>query len=265
MKKVLFILSLATFTNFSFSQSNIAVGATCPDFTVTDVAGNTHSLYAICEAGNYVLIDFFAYWCGPCAQIAPIFDEFYTKYGCNAGNVFSLGMESDANSTLEQLNTFKQQAGISSSTLPTVLGSQGGNGVRGQFGVGAFPTIVLIGPDKKMINNDIWPISNGVASFEAAFPSGTLTEMSCSSASIDQSELSANLTLFPNPVVDVLNIAIDQITNINVVDASGKSVFNADYETLDQVEFSVKDLEAGIYFLNVTTVNGIATSRFVKQ
>ena len=264
MKKILFILSLATFANFSYSQCDIAVGATCPDFTVTDVAGNTHNLYDICEAGNYVLIDFFAHWCNPCVPVATVFDQFYTKYGCNEGNVFSLSMDTGVNSTLEELNTFKQAAGISSSTLPTILGSQGGSSVRDQYGVSALPTIIIIGPDKKMINNNIWPITS-VASFEATFPSSSLTEMSCSPLSIDKKELPENLTLFPNPVVDILNISIDQITNINVVDASGKSFFYNDYETLSQVEFSVKDLDAGIYFLNVTTTNGIATSKFVKK
>jgi hypothetical protein len=52
MKKLFTILSIFALANFSFSQSNIAVGATCPNFTVTDVDGVTHSLYDYCDAGN---------------------------------------------------------------------------------------------------------------------------------------------------------------------------------------------------------------------
>lgn len=263
MKKVLFLFSLVAFANYSFSQSTIANGAACPNFTVTDVSGNSHTLSDICAGGQYVIVDFFAYWCGPCMATAPYLEEFYTKYGCNSGDVFVLAMESDPNSTLAQLQAFKESAGVSGSTMPTVLGSQGGNGVRSQYGVSAFPTFVLIGPDMNMINNDIWPIS-GVAQIEAPFPNGAISEKSCSSASLDQNELDAALTIYPNPVATVLTIAIDEIQQVNIVDASGKIVFNADYATANQIEISVSSIETGMYFLNITTTKGIVNSKFTK-
>jgi thiol-disulfide isomerase/thioredoxin len=264
MKKLFTILSIFTLSNLSFGQSSIANGATCPNFTVTDINGVSHSLYDYCDAGQYVMVDFFAYWCGPCAQIAPIVHNFYTKYGCNTGDVFVLGIESDANSTLAQLQTFKTNAGIPENSFPNVLGSQGGSGVRGQYGVSAFPTIILVGPDRKMINNDIWPISS-VATFEAAFPAGSITPKSCSAASLDQNALEANLSIYPNPVSELLNIQVDYIQNVSIYDASGKTVFTNAYNNIDQIALNVSDFETGIYIVTVSTSNGVVTSRFVKK
>jgi thiol-disulfide isomerase/thioredoxin len=210
------------------------------------------------------MIDFFAYWCGPCAQIAPIVHNFYTKYGCNTGDVFVLGIESDANSTLANLQTFKTNAGLPASSFPNVLGSQGGSGVRGQYGVSAFPTIILVGPDRKMINNDIWPISS-VATFEAVFPAGAITPKSCSAASIDLVALEANLNVYPNPVSDVLNIEIEYIQNVSIYDATGKTVFSAAYNNIDHIALHVNEYESGIYIISVLTANGIVNSRFAKK
>jgi thiol-disulfide isomerase/thioredoxin len=264
MKKLFTIFSLAAATSFSFSQSSIANGATCPDFTETDVYGVEQNLYSYCEDGKYVILDFFAYWCGPCLVPSLHLHNFYTKYGCNEGDVIVIGIEGDANSTLEQLQQFKIDAGIPSSSFPSVLGSAGGNDVRLQYGVSAFPTIVLVGPDKKMINNDIWPIA-GVETYENAFPAGAITEMACSSASIDQNALEASLNLFPNPANNVLNISMNGIQNIAIADAAGKSVFNATYSSLDNVEVAVSDLQVGIYLVSVTTAQGVVTKRFSKQ
>jgi len=263
MKKLFTLLSFTSLIGFSFAQSNIPVGATCPNFTVTTVDGQTLNLHDICDAGQYVIVDFFAYWCGPCQQTAPTIHSFYTKYGCNTGDVFVLGIESDANSTLADLANFKAAAGLPSSSFPNVLGSAGGNTVMGTYGISAYPTIILIGPDRKMINNDIWPIS-GVATLENAFPANAISEMSCATASLTQDAATASISLYPNPATDVLNIAVDFIQSITITDASGKMVFTSNFNNLDQVEVSVSDFESGIYVVTVTSVSGVISSRFVK-
>jgi hypothetical protein len=65
MKHILLTLALAlSITSGSFAQ--LPDGSIAPDFTATDVNGNTHRLYDYLDAGYTVILDISATWCGPC-------------------------------------------------------------------------------------------------------------------------------------------------------------------------------------------------------
>ena len=69
-----------------------------------------------------------------------------------------------------------------------------------------------------------------------------------------------DLSIYPNPTKDVLNIAAESMTRLTITNTLGQVVYdkaaNSDKEILDMSQY-----ESGIYMIRVTTENGVATKR----
>lgn len=263
MTRHLLALTFFAFAGTSQAQiQNYTVGQTVANFTVTDLHGDTHTLYNITSTGKYVLLDFYAYWCGPCCSTAPIIKDFYTKYGCNQGDVYVLGLEGDG--TTAQAETFETNCvGGSAGTYPTCAGLDGGaDPVHVTYGPAAYPTICLIGPDNKILNLDIWPVGS-VASLEAAFPSGAITPMTCSTtSSVEDLLTDYSMAMYPNPAVDQITLALNLSQRadikVDIYNNVGKLVLSQNmgsHSVLNQ-NIDVTALENGSYHAKVTVNNG---------
>ena len=76
----------------------------------------------------------------------------------------------------------------------------------------------------------------------------------------------ANLSVYPNPVSDRLNIDYkENISNLTVYDLSGRSVKSLTTNNSNN-SIDVSDLKSGIYMLRIETENkDVSTVKFIKR
>jgi hypothetical protein len=75
----------------------------------------------------------------------------------------------------------------------------------------------------------------------------------------------SNFTIYPNPSFDVIYISNNNsvaINSIEVSDINGRIIKNVE---ANSTTFSVRELNTGVYFLKVTTADGVGTTKFIKQ
>lgn len=81
------------------------MGKTAPDFTAPDQDGKSYSLKELLAGNRYLLIDFWASWCGPCRKSIPQLKAFYKQYkdkGLAIAGVSLDKKESDWTKALEE-------------------------------------------------------------------------------------------------------------------------------------------------------------------
>lgn len=89
---------------------------------------------------------------------------------------------------------------------------------------------------------------------------------------IGENEVLNTFSVYPNPATDLLTVNLtvnnSENTSINIVDLSGKVVQTENLGLLNgdmQVQLSLEDLTAGVYFVEFVTNTGVQTKKFVKK
>lgn len=105
MKKLLTLLCFGLFSLTAKSQ--LPDGIIAPDFTATDINGNTWHLYDLLDQGKSVVIHFAATWCGGCWDYHQngTLTNLYEQYGPNGTDeMVALLVEVDDNTDMADLN-----------------------------------------------------------------------------------------------------------------------------------------------------------------
>lgn len=127
-----------------------AEGKMFTDFTVVqdpaDSLGSKVSLSDFVGKGKYVLVDFWASWCGPCKAEIPNIAAVYEKYKGEDFDVLSIAVWDDPADTkvaAEEEGVIWSQI-INAQQVPTEL-----------YGIEGIPHIILFGPDGTILKRNL--------------------------------------------------------------------------------------------------------------
>ena len=65
------------------------------DITGVTIAGTELSLSSLVGQTDYVLLDFWASWCGPCRRFVPVLKDFYARFGGERLQILSCSVDQD--------------------------------------------------------------------------------------------------------------------------------------------------------------------------
>ncbi|MBS1567172.1 MAG: redoxin domain-containing protein, partial [Bacteroidetes bacterium] len=130
--------------DFITGLSHSAIGHAVANFTLPTPDGKSITFSNL--KGKYVLVDFWASWCGPCKASFPHMKEVYQKYKGDRFEIYSISIDQDKDAWLKELD--KQQ-------LPWLQALDNQKVSSSGFAVSGVPTTYLISPEGKIMMKEV--------------------------------------------------------------------------------------------------------------
>lgn len=132
------------------AKSNTAEGKMFTDFTIVqdpeDSEATTVRFSDFVGKGKYMLVDFWASWCGPCKGEIPNLKEIYEKYKGDDFDMLSIAVWDEPAASVDTAAAYgiKWNHIINAQKIPTDI-----------YGIDGIPHIILFGPDGKILKRDL--------------------------------------------------------------------------------------------------------------
>lgn len=135
----------------SFNEDQRKIGGLvnmyAPSLMEKDVYGTELKLSSFFNKGEYVLLNFWGTWCGPCKEDHPLLKNLYKKYGKKV-NFIGLAVDHD----IERVVEYIEEEGLDwQNIFISIRDLYNEQSLPVQFNITGYPTYLLIDPKGKIL------------------------------------------------------------------------------------------------------------------
>lgn len=120
---------------------SLAIGEPAPELSASTTAGGNTPITLASIRGQWVYVDFWASWCGPCKQSFPWMNDMHAKYGPRGLRIVAINVDARAADAERFLNATPAKFAIA---------YDGKGETPKRYDVKAMPTSYLIDPNGRI-------------------------------------------------------------------------------------------------------------------